>query len=133
MSTKSTAEKLLIKPATTVWTSHPKRLTLIEPAPERVRVANRPEQARSAIIFGADAESLRSIVDAHAERLADAETVWVVYPKGDHSDINHDGMWPILAVRYMHPIGQVSLDHEWSAMRFRPRGPGEATFMAAAA
>jgi hypothetical protein len=42
MSTKSVAETLLIKPATTVWSSHPEHRELIEPLPEEVRVVDRP-------------------------------------------------------------------------------------------
>jgi hypothetical protein len=37
MSTKSLAEKLLIKPNTTLWSSHPSRLDLIQPLPGNLR------------------------------------------------------------------------------------------------
>ena len=133
MSTKSVAEKLLIKPATTVWTSHPENLELIEPLPVGVRVVERPEQATSALVFGDDAESLRKLVAAHANRLADPDTLWVAYPKGNRTDINRDSVWPILAVHGLRPIGQVSLGDVWSAMRFRPLKPGEAPFQGGAA
>jgi hypothetical protein len=42
MSTESVAEKLLIKPATTVSSSHPEHRELIEPLPDDVRVVDRP-------------------------------------------------------------------------------------------
>jgi hypothetical protein len=128
MSTKSVAEKLLIKAQTTVWTSHPEHLGLIEPLPEGVRVVERPEQATTALVFGDDAASLRRLVAAHASRLADPEALWVAYPKGNRSDINRDSVWPILAEHGLRPIGQVSLDDVWSAMRFRPLKPDEAPF-----
>jgi hypothetical protein len=133
MNTKSAAEKLLIEPGTTLWTSHPKQLELIEPLPEGVRVVDRPEQATTALIFGEDAQSLRNAVAAHANRLADPETLWVAYPKGNRTDINRDSLWPILAEHGLRPIGQVSLGDAWSAMRFRPRRPGEAPFTGGAA
>jgi hypothetical protein len=48
MSTKSAAEKLLIKPGTTVWPSHPERLELIGPRPARPsRFAPIPTTAES--------------------------------------------------------------------------------------
>jgi hypothetical protein len=128
VSAKSAAEKLLIKPETTIWTSHPKQLALIEPLPQGVRVVDRPEQATTALIFGENAQSLRNVVAAHASRLADTETLWVAYPKGSRADVNRDSLWPILAEHGLRPIGQVSLGDAWSAMRFRPRRPGEAPF-----
>lgn len=126
MSTKSVAGKLLIKPATTVWLSHPEHVELIEPLPSGARVVDAPKEARTALLFGEDAESLRKLVAAHADRLAETETLWVAYPKGNRTDINRDSVWPIMAEYGMRPIGQVSLSDVWSAMRFRPLKPGEA-------
>jgi hypothetical protein len=132
MSTKSVAEKLLIKPGTTVWSSHPERLELIGPLPPEVRVAVRLENAATALVFGDDAESLRTIVAKHADQLADPATLWVAYPKGNRADINRDSVWPILAEHGIRPITQVSVDEVWSALRFRPLKPGEAQFKAGA-
>jgi hypothetical protein len=57
MSPKSIAEKLLIKPATTVWTSDPEHLELIEPLPQDVRVVDRLGEATTALLFADDADS----------------------------------------------------------------------------
>jgi hypothetical protein len=84
-----------------------------------------PQESRTALLFGEDAESLRNLVAAHADRLAEPETLWVAYPKGNRTDINRDSVWPIMADYGMRPIGQVSLSDVWSAMRFRPLKPGE--------
>jgi hypothetical protein len=127
MSTKSAAEKLLIKPGTTVWSSHPERLELIGPLPSEVRVADRLEEA-TALVFGDDAESLRATVAAHADQLVYPATLWVAYPKGNRADINRDSVWPILAGHGLRPIAQVSVDEAWSALRFRPLKPGEEQF-----
>jgi hypothetical protein len=128
MSTKSVAEKLLIKPATTLWSSHPERIELIEPLPQGVRIVDRPEEAATALVFGDAADSLRETVAAYAGELGDPGTVWVAYPKANRTDINRDSVWPILAEYGMRPIGQVALDEVWSAMRFRPLKPGEVPF-----
>jgi hypothetical protein len=128
MSAKSVAAKLLIKPATTVWSSHPDRLTLLEPLPDDVRVVDHPEEAATAVVFGDDAQSLRRVVAAHAGQLAQSGSVWVAYPKGNRTDINRDSVWPILTEHGLRPIGQVALDDVWSALRFRPLKPGEAPF-----
>jgi hypothetical protein len=128
MSTKTVAEKLLIKPETTVWTSHAERLELIEPLPSGVRVVAAPAEAKTALLFGDDREALRTLVAAYAGQLADRDVLWVGYPKGNRTDINRDSVWPILAEHGLRPIGQVSLSDVWSALRFRPLEPGEAPF-----
>jgi hypothetical protein len=116
----SLAETLLIRPKTTVWTSHPHRLDLIQPLPEGVRVVDRPEHATTVLIFGHDAQSLRNALAAHASRLAVPETLWVAYPKGHDRDVDRDSVRSILVEHYYWPIGEVALDDRWSATRFRP-------------
>jgi hypothetical protein len=128
MSTRSVAEKLLIKPNTTLWSSHAPRLKLVEPLPTGVRRARAPEQARTALIFADDAASLRDLLAGHQEQLARAEVLWVAYPKGNRTDINRDSLWPILGEHGMRPVTQVSIDQVWSALRFRLLKEGEAPF-----
>ena len=125
MSTKSVAQKLLIKPDSTLWLSHPDRLHLIGPLPSGVRVVDRLAETGAAVVFGDDAQSLREIVDAHGEDLRTPELVWVAYPKANRTDINRDTLWPILAECGMRPIGQAALTEVWSGLRFRPLKPGE--------
>jgi hypothetical protein len=128
MSTKSIAEKLLIKPNTTVWSTHHPRLNLIGPLPEGVRRVDGPEQAQTALLFADDAASLRDVLVAHKDRMSRPNVLWVAYPKANRADINRDTLRPILGEHGMRPIGQVSVDEVWSAMRFRPLKEGEAPF-----
>ena len=128
MGSGSAVEKLLIQPKTTVWMSHPQYLDVIEPLPDGVRVVDRPELAETVLIFGDDSQSLRNAVAAHSNRLADCETFWFAYRKDERADINRDSLWPILAEHGFWPIGLVSLDDRWWAMRFRPLKPGEPLF-----
>jgi hypothetical protein len=128
MSTKSQVEKLLIKPNTTVWSSHASHLDLIQPLPEKVRHVDRLEQATTALVFADDAGSLRDILTAHKDQLARPSIFWVAYPKANRADLNRDSLWPILGEYGMRPIGQVSVDEVWSAMRFRTLKEGEAPF-----
>ena len=122
MSAKTTAEKLLIKPGSTVWASDPPRLALVAP-PDDVRVLEAVANADVALVFADDSASLRATLARHD--LHPAGAVWVVYPKGNRADINRDSLWPILAEHGMRPISQVSVDDTWSALRFRPLRPGE--------
>jgi hypothetical protein len=108
MSTKSLAEKLLIKPNTTVWSSHATRLDLIQPLPENVRSVDRLEQATTVLVFADDAGALRDILTAHKEQLARPSSFWVADPKANRADLNRDSLWPILGEYGMRPIGQVS-------------------------
>jgi hypothetical protein len=131
MSTKSVAEKLLIKPNTTVWSPDPSRLDLVAPLPDGVHQVDGPEQATTALLFADDAGSLRDILAAHEDQLARPNILWIAYPKANRADISRDTLWPILSEYGMRPIGQVSVDVVWSAMRFRPLREGEAPFTGA--
>jgi hypothetical protein len=131
MSTKSVADKLLIKPNTTLWSSDVDHLALVEPLPAGVRTVDRPELATTVLVFARDARSLRAILAAHGDRLTGTSFLWVVYPKANRTDINRDTLWPIVAELGVRPITQVSIDDTWSALRFRPLKHGEAPFSGA--
>ncbi|MFD8558983.1 hypothetical protein ACFV1N_17020 [Streptosporangium canum] len=120
MGTKSVAQKLLIKPDTAVWSSDSSYLELIQPLPENVHQADGPDQAATALIFAQNAGSLRDILSAQEGRLGQQNALWVAYPKANRADINRESLATIMVEHGMRPIGQVSLDDVWSAMRFRP-------------
>jgi hypothetical protein len=128
MSAKAVADKLLIKPGTTVWSSEPARLELVGPLPDGVRPVDALGEADAALVFADDAVSLRAILGAHAGELAEPRAFWVAYPKGNRSDLNRDRLWPILAEHGMRPISQVAVDEVWSALRFRALEEGEPPF-----
>ena len=128
MSAKPVAERLQIKPDTTVWTSDPAHVGLVEPLPEGVRLVDRLDQATTALVFAPDARSLRSVLSANQDGLARADVLWVAYPKANRADINRDTLWPILGEYGMRPIAQVAVDQVWSALRFRPLEEGEPPF-----
>lgn len=128
MSTKTVAEKLQIKPNTTVWSSDPAHVGLVEPLPEGVELVDRFDQATTALVFAPDAASLRSVLTAHEGQLRGPDAFWVAYPKANRADINRDTLWPILGDYGMRPITQVAIDDVWSALRFRPLKEGEPPF-----
>jgi len=128
MASRTVADKLLIKPDTTVWSSDPERLALVGSLPAGVRTVDGPEQARAALLFADDAASLRGLLAVHHDQLAKPEVLWVAYRKANRADINRDSLWPIMAEHGMRPISQVAVDEEWSALRFRALKEGEAPF-----
>jgi hypothetical protein len=129
MATKTVAEKLQIKPNTTVWVSDPNQADLIGPLPAGTTQATSIDEATSALIFAPDAATLRATLDAHRDDLTKPSIFWVAYPKANRSDINRDTLWPILTEYGMRPNSQIAIDEVWSALRFRPMAAGEAPFI----
>jgi hypothetical protein len=128
MSARSTADKLLIKPASTVWVSDTTRIGLVGPLPEGVGTADRLGGADVAIVFADDEAKLRGILARSGSELDQPRAVWVAYPKANRTDLNRDSLWPILAGFGMRPITQIAIDDVWSALRFRPLAEGEQPF-----
>jgi len=130
--TKTIAEKLQIKPNTTVWLSHAAHLPLLAPMPEGVRESDTLTTASTAVLFAEDAASARKLLGEHADDLAKPAVLWIAYPKGNKADINRDTLWPIVADFDMRPNAQVAIDDRWSALRFRPNKAGEGRFVGGA-
>ncbi|MGA7670888.1 MAG: hypothetical protein WBW04_10740 [Nitrolancea sp.] len=128
MSTKTVAAKLQIKPGTTIWSSHPDRLHLVEPLPDDVTISDDLSRTGIALVYADDSASLRAILQAQQEHLSELSILWVVYPKANRTDINRDSLWPILSEFGMRPNSQVAIDDVWSALRFRPLKEGETPF-----
>ena len=128
LATKTVAEKLRIKPNTSLWTSHFDRLALVGELPEGVTHVDGPADAAVALVFVDDARSAHEVLGAHKDALARAGIVWIAYPKGNTTDINRDTLWPIAGEYGLRPNSQIAVDDTWSALRFRPLKPGEAPF-----
>ena len=126
--TKTIAEKLQIKPHSTVWVSDPSQIALLTPMPEGVRESDSLATASTAVVFAEDAAAARKLMTEHAADVTKPAVFWVAYPKGNRSDINRDTLWPIIAEFDMRPNGQVAIDEHWSALRFRPNREGEGRF-----
>ena len=125
---KTIAEKLLIRPNTTVWLSEPQHLPLLSPMPDGVREVEMLATASTAVLFVEDAASARRLLDEHRGDLDKPKAFWVAYPKGNRSDVNRDSLWPIVADFDLRPCGQVAIDDRWSGLRFRPHREGEERF-----
>jgi hypothetical protein len=125
---KTIAEKLLIRPNTTVWLSQPEHLPLLAPMPDGVREVEILATASTAVLFVEDAASARQKLDEHRDDLDKPGVFWVAYPKGNRADVNRDSLWPIVADFDMRPCGQVAIDERWSGLRFRPNREGEGRF-----
>ncbi len=129
---KTIAEKLLIKPNTTIWLSHNEHLPRLTPLPQGVRQVDSPATASVAVVFADSAAAVRESLTEHKGEITKPAVVWVAYPKGGRADVNRDSLWPIVAEFGMRPNGQVAIDDVWSGLRFRADREGEQPFTAGA-
>ncbi|GGQ67473.1 hypothetical protein [Couchioplanes azureus] len=119
------AEKLQIRPHSTVWLSHPAHLPLLTPMPEGVREVDTPSTASAAVIFADDTASVRELVAEHAEELRQPSAFWVAYPKGSKTDIDRDTLGPVVAEFDMRPSDEIAIDDRWLALRVQAGKRGE--------
>jgi len=59
--------------------------------------------------------------------VADGGLFWVSYPKSDRKnkyDINRNSLWGLVIPLGWHPVGQISLSDEWSAVRLKRNEDG---------
>ena len=79
------------------------------------------------LFVSSKAEFSERFADA-AEAVRDDGVFWLSYPKSAGKlkyDINRDSLWGLAISHGWHPVAQVSLDEQWSAMRLKRNEPGE--------
>jgi len=68
-------------------------------------------------------EKLMEMVHEVAPKLVGDAIYWMAYPKAKSKnytcDFNRDTGWEVMGDYGMEPIRQVSIDEDWSALRFR--------------
>jgi hypothetical protein len=131
MSEKPVAAKLLIKAGNGVWLSDASRSSLLGPLPDGATVTpGGPSsgEAAVAVVIGDDAAAVTVAFDEHASAFHEVPVVWVLYPKGNRTDVNRDTLWRMIAPYGLRPITQVAVDETWSALRFRPIRADELPF-----
>lgn len=80
-------------------------------------------------LFVESAAQFEALFPEAAQAAAEGALLWLSYPKGSGKqryDINRDSLWDLLIPRGWHPVAQVSLDDQWSAVRVRPNEAGKA-------
>lgn len=127
-ASRDIAAKLQIKPGSSLWVSDEAVLDSIGPLPAEVSPASSPAAATAALFVASDKASLHTLLRRHRSALAHPSVLWVAYPKANRIDLSRDTVWPVLVEHDLRPIGQASIGDTWSAMRFRPRKPGEEAF-----
>ena len=62
-----------------------------------------------------------------ADSVNEGGLFWISYPKSTRKhiyDINRDSLWHLVLPLGWHPVAQVSLNEEWSAVRLKRNEPG---------
>lgn len=75
------------------------------------------------IVFGTSRTEFEMLAKIIAPALQGDAIFWLAYPKGTSKkytcDFNRDTSWAIMEPYSMLPVRQVSIDDDWSALRFR--------------
>ncbi|MSQ39161.1 MAG: hypothetical protein EXR19_06275 [Chitinophagaceae bacterium] len=75
-----------------------------------------------ALIFAINQLQLNNILKEVFSALHSESKLWISYPKTTSkivSDLNRDASWDILSKNEYEAVRQVTLDHVWTAMRFK--------------
>jgi len=78
-------------------------------------------------LFVKSQAELISFFNQAANALITDGLFWVSYPKSTKKgeyDLNRDSLWETVIPLGFHPVSQVSLGDEWSAIRLRENVPG---------
>lgn len=74
-------------------------------------------------VFETELKAAKAKAAALVEALEEDGLLWLCYPKGTSkklkSDINRTKSWEVFSPFEFEPVSQVSIDDDWSAMRFR--------------
>ena len=84
-------------------------------------------QADFVHLFVENREQFPARFSTALEAYKDDGLFWVSYPKSRGKlkfDINRDSLWQLLLAEGFHPVSQVALDEEWSAVRVKRNEAG---------
>lgn len=76
------------------------------------------------MMFAKSRAEAEALAPAAARAVEGDALLWFAYPKGTSKrygkvDINRDSSWGLFESFGMRPVAQVSIDDDWSAVRFR--------------
>ncbi len=83
------------------------------------------DQSSWVLAFVKDQEEARNRLQSIAAAVAPGGTLWVAFPKKSgpmSTDMSRDHGWQALEAIDWAPVSNVSLDEEWSALRWKPKG-----------
>lgn len=120
--TQTLARKLQLKPGNRLW-AWPETDALHALGDEHTR--SEAVDADVALVFAEDRQQVDEALQEYADDLAAVRAVWIVYAKGNKTDMNRDTLWVQLAEYGWKAVSQVSYSEALSALRVRPLKEGE--------
>lgn len=112
---KTVADKLRIRPGTALWASDPERISLIGVLPDTAMMVPTIAQATVALLIADGAQQARALLTDNQPWLDRPKALWLLYPKGNRSDVNRDSLWQLAAST---ACGRY---HRWRWIRHGPR------------
>ncbi len=87
------------------------------------RSVDEVERVQFSLAFVTRQEQIDALAGQIAAKIEGDAVVWFAYPKGSSRrytcDFNRDTGWDSLGAAGFEPVRQVSIDADWSALRFR--------------
>ena len=74
------------------------------------------------MLFASNSEELTQLIEQNLTILHQARVIWMSYPKKSgniKSDLSRDASWKLLLPFQLSPVSQISLDDNWSSLRFK--------------
>ncbi len=74
-------------------------------------------------VFATRKEDIASFENFFKKQIKYDAVLWVSYPKGGSkisTELNRNTLWEAMKPFGLRPVTQVSVDSDWSALRFRP-------------
>ena len=119
---RTVAEKLQIKPGDAVFLAGADEADRVSVGafPEGARVIEQAKDAAVSLLFAADRADLEALLSAHLADLGAARARWIIYPKGNRTDINRDRIWRLVEDHGWSLVSNVAVDEVRSAVRMKP-------------
>lgn len=126
MSSKSVAQKLLIKAGNKILVINPPEgyRELLGALPDGVNELSELEGEFDLIqIFLTSVEEMEAWLHKLREQLNADGKLWVTYPKGTSkkytSEVNRDSLYAYASTVGLRGVAMIAVDEDWSAMRFK--------------
>jgi hypothetical protein len=91
-----------------------------------IKTPSSKTSASQVVFFALNKKALDAKFGSIVERLADDATLWIAYPKKSgkiQSDLIRDEGWETVFKSELQGVSSVSINDDWTGMRFRKRDP----------